>query len=115
MDTGIQKSKYHWGDVSCSINIKVNGGNISIVYTMVAYKSKMIHHEDDTLHLFTMRQNSNAYPREEKSCGDDSIIFIPDDRHVGDAVIAENTYHSSNKIYEIICSVLSSIHIGGAK
>ena len=45
VDTGILKSKYHWADISWIINIKVQGGNIEIFYSMIAYKLKVVHVE----------------------------------------------------------------------
>ena len=47
-------------------------GEIEIVYTMVAYKSKMMHDEDDTLHLSPMGQKSNGYPRRKNT-----VVMIP--------------------------------------
>ena len=63
MDTGIQKLKYHWVDVYLSIRIKVNGDNIEIFCTMVAYKFEVMHDEDDKIHLLPIIQKSYAYPR----------------------------------------------------
>ena len=77
MDTGIHKYKYHWSDVSWSIIIKVKGDNIAKLYTVVAYKLKSIHYEDDTIYLSPMIHNRNAYPKVEKNRGDDSIMYIP--------------------------------------
>ena len=62
-NTGFRKSKYHRTDVSWSIKTTVKGGNISIVYTMVSYKSNVMHVEDDTLNFSLMRQNINDYPK----------------------------------------------------
>ena len=64
-----------------------------------------MHDGDDTLHFLTMIHSINDYPKEENNCDDDSIMFLPDDGHVGDTVITENVDLSSN----------SSFHIGGAK
>ena len=64
MDTGIHKSKYHWGDVSWSTIIKVKSYTSAIVYTMVAYKLKVIDDEYDTHNFSLIRQNINLYPRE---------------------------------------------------
>ena len=102
MDTGIHKTKYHWAEVYLSITIKVIEDNIAILYTMIDYRLKVIHDDDDTLHLFPRIQNSNAYTKEENNCGDDSIMFLPYDGHMGDTVISENTDLSSNKIPESI-------------
>ena len=46
---------------------------------------------------------------------DDYIIFLTEDVHVCYTVFAENTYLSSNKIPEGTYSILSYLHIGGAK
>ena len=82
---------------------------------MVVYDLKLIHEEDDTLHLALMKHNTNAYPREENNCSDDSIMFLPDDRHMCDIVISKNTDLSSNKNFEIIYSILYSLNIGCEK
>ena len=47
--------------------------------------------------------------------GGDFITILPDDGHLGDTVIPENTDLSSNKIPEIRYLLLSSINIYGAK
>ena len=67
MDTGIHKSKYHWEDVSLSINIKVKEGNIPIVYSMLSYKLKVMHVEEDKLNLYPIRHNRNVYPGKDKT------------------------------------------------
>ena len=82
---------------------------------MVNYKFKVKHDEYNTLHLSSTAQNRNDYPMKENNCGDDYITFLPDDRHVCDAVISENIYLGSNKFSESIVLVLSFIHIGGEK
>ena len=84
-------------NVSWSIKIKVKGGNIEIVYTMLAYNFKVRHDEDDTLDLFIRIQNSNAYPRELKNWGKNSSLFLPDNRRLCDTFTAENTDLSRNK------------------
>ena len=91
------------------------GVNIEIVYTMVSYKLNVMYDEYDTLHFYPMRQNINDYPREENKCGDDSIMFLIDYRHVCDTKIDEDTDLISNEIYDIIYYLLPSTHIGGAK
>ena len=42
IDTGIHKSRYHRKNISCSIQIKYNRENITIVYNMFSYKLKDI-------------------------------------------------------------------------
>ena len=115
MDTSIHKSKYHRAYVYWSIKINAKGGNITIVYTMVAYKSKVIHVEDYTLNFSPIRQNTNGSPSKDTNCGDDSSTSIPDDWQLWDTVIPENTDLSSNKKFEIRDSVLSPLHISGTK
>ena len=63
---------------------------------VLSYKSKLMHVEDDTLSLQTIRQNRNGYPRKDNNGGDDSSSFLTDDGHLWDTVIPENTYLSSN-------------------
>ena len=58
---------------------------------MVAYKLKLMHDRYDTIHLYPMKQNTNAYNREENNCGDNSIMFFADEGHVCDTVIDEKT------------------------
>ena len=82
---------------------------------MLAYKLKAMHFEDDTLNLSPIRQNINAYPQEDNSCGDDSSLVIPGDWNFCDNVIAENPDLISNNINESRDSFISFIHIGGAK
>ena len=53
----------YWKGVSLSIKMNTKGGNMEIVYNMVAYKSKVIHVENYTLNSSPIRHNSNAYPR----------------------------------------------------
>ena len=55
--------KMSLGRFSWSIKIKVNGDNIIIFCTMVAYKLKVMHDEYDTLHFFPIIQNINYHPR----------------------------------------------------
>ena len=62
IDTGVYRSKYHWEDVSWSIKIKVKGGNIAIVYIMVAYRLKVMHDEYYILNFSSTRQNRHFYP-----------------------------------------------------
>ena len=74
------------------------GENIAIIYTMIDYKFKAVHDEDNTLSFYPMRQNIKAYPREENYFGDDSSMFTPDDEDMCDTIIYEKTYLSSNNI-----------------
>ena len=57
-----------------------------------------MHDEDDTLNFYPLRQNINAYIREEKNFGDDSSVFLPNDGHLGDTAVPENTYLGRDKI-----------------
>ena len=82
---------------------------------MVPYNLKVMNVEDDMINLPPIRQNRNAYPRGENNFGDDSSMVILDERNLCDTVIAENEYLVSNDITESRDSVLSYIHIGGAK
>ena len=115
IDTGIHKSKYHWADVSWNIMIKVKKYNIVSVSNIVPYKSKVIHVEYDIINFSPLIQNIDYYPREDNKYGDDFRMFIIDDGHLCDIVIAENIYIRRNKITERRDSVLSSLHIGGVK
>ena len=56
---------------------------------MVAYKLKVMHDADDTQDLSLMIHNSKANTREEKNCGDNSIIFLKYYGRVCDTVIVE--------------------------
>ena len=82
---------------------------------MIYYKLKVVHDEDGTLNFPPMRQNGKGYPREENNLGDDSSMCPPDDGDLRDTIIAENTNLINNNIPESIHSVLSYLHIGGAK
>ena len=42
-------------------------------------------------------------------------MFLPDDDNFFDTIIANNIYLSSNNIPEIVYSILSYLHISGAK
>ena len=66
MNTGKHKSKYHWAYVSLNIKIKVEGGNIDIVYTVVAYKLKVVHDEDDTLSFSLMKKKHQCISQGRK-------------------------------------------------
>ena len=48
------------------------GDIITIVYTMIDYKFKVMHDEDDTLNLSAMIHNGKAYAREENKLGCES-------------------------------------------
>ena len=52
-----------WQMFPLSLKINVKGGNTAIVYIVVAYKSKVMHVDYDTLNLFHIRHNINGYPR----------------------------------------------------
>ena len=54
--------------------------------------------EHDTLNLSPMRHIINAYPTGENNCGDDSSLLPPNDGHLCDTIISDNTDLSSNKI-----------------
>ena len=54
-------------------------------------------------------------PEKVKKRDNDSIIFLTDDSNICDIIIAEKKCLSSNNILESICSMLSSLKIGGAK
>ena len=82
---------------------------------MIDYKFKVIHYEEYTLNLFTMIQNGKDYPRGENNLGDYFSMFLTDDCNLCDTIIADNTDLRSDNITEIIDSVISSFHIGGAK
>ena len=47
-----------------------------------------------------------------KNCGDESIMILPYDGHLGDNIIYWNAYLNRNIIMEIRDLVLSYIHIG---
>ena len=79
---------------------------------MVAYKSKLIRVEDDTLNFSPIRYNSDSYPREDNKCGGYYSVVFTYDGHLWDTFISENTYIRNNIIPEIRDSVLSSLHIG---
>ena len=88
---------------------------MSIVYNMVAYKSKVMHVEDYTLNSSPIRHDSNAYPREYINGSDYSSRFLPDYRHLCETVIPENIYIISNNITESRYSVIPSPHNFGTK
>ena len=115
VDTVSHKSKYHWTDDSCSIQIKVNGGDIAIVYKMLAYTSKVMHVDDDTLNFFSIIWNNHVYPSVENSCGDGSCTVLPEGGCLCDTVVSEDSVFSSINMPTSIDSVLSSLHIGGTK
>ena len=64
----------------------------------ITYKSNVMHAEDNVLNLYPIRQKINAYPRKENNFGDDSSVFLLDDEHLGDTIIAGNIYLSGNII-----------------
>ena len=47
-----------------------------------------------------------------KKCGDDSSMVLPYEEHLGDTIIAGNTYISGNIIIESRELFLSYLHIG---
>ena len=49
---------------------------MEIVYNIVAYKSKVIHVEYDTLNVYPIRNKINAYPMEWNNCVDYSITIL---------------------------------------
>ena len=55
-----------------SIKTKVKGENIPKLYITGAYKLKVLNDKYDTMNFYHMRQNINAYTREEKI-----VVIIP--------------------------------------
>ena len=45
---------------------------------MIPYKSKVVHAEEDIIHLYPIRQKINSYTRKENNCGDDYIMVLLD-------------------------------------
>ena len=88
------------------------------MYNMVPYKLNVVHVEYGIQNLPPIRQNINAYPREQKKgkkCGADSSIVPLDDEHLCDTIISINTYISCNKTLEIRDSFRYNLHIGDVK
>ena len=71
--------------------------------------------EDYTLNLSPIRQNINAYPREDNFCSDDYSQFLQDDGHLHETAIPDNKDLGSNSIPKIRDSVLPSPRIAGTK
>ena len=90
-------------------------GNTEITYNMVAYKSRVIHVEYDTLNFCPTIYNRNAYPEEYNNVGYDSSMILIYYGNMGDTVIPENKYISSNNIHDSRDFFLFSIQIYGAK
>ena len=67
------------------------------MYNMIPYKSKMVHAEEYIIN-FSPIIHKKSHPRKENNYGDDSIMFILDDKHLGDIIIAGNTYLRGNRI-----------------
>ena len=65
---------------------------------MEAYNLNVVHDEDDTLNLSHIVQNINVYTRELNNRGDYTSMFIPDNRHLCDTIISENTDLRRNNI-----------------
>ena len=82
---------------------------------MVAYESKVMQDEDDTLNFSSIRKNSNTYSMKGRSYGYDYSTFIPVVGHLWDTVIPENTHARNNKIPEYRYLVLSSLCTDDAK
>ena len=71
--------------------------------------------EYDIIHLSPIGQNRKAYPREDKTCGDDSSISLIDYRKWCYTFIAANTDLIRNNIPENRYLVLYHLLIGGEK
>ena len=82
------------------------------MYNIIPYKLKSTNVEDDIINLSPVRQKIDSYHREENICGDDYIMVLIDNEHLGETTISGNTDLRGNMIMEIRDSVLSSIHIG---
>ena len=72
----------------------------------------MVNFEDDILNVFPIWKNRNYYPRKEDNCGDEPIIVLIYDDHLGDTIIYGNIDLIGNIILESRGLVLSSLHIG---
>ena len=81
---------------------------------MGAYKLKVMHAEDDTLDLFFIRHNGNAYPRLDNSWCDNYGTVIPYERWFYGTSIPEKADFRRKKPTRTN-SVLLSLHIGGTK
>ena len=82
---------------------------------MGPYIYKVVHVEINILNLPPILQNRNAYPREENCCDEYSRMVPVDDEHSCDTIISYNTDGRINSVPESRYSVLSYIHISGAK
>ena len=49
---------------------------------MIPYKSKVMHTEYDILNFSPIIQKINSYPRKENNYGDDSSMFLLDDKQM---------------------------------
>ena len=56
-----------------------------------------MHVEGAIIHFDHIRQNRNAYPMKEKNCSDDSSIVLLDEYHLGNTIVAGNTYLGGNR------------------
>ena len=73
---------------------------------MVAYKSKVVQFEYNTLNFSPRRHIINEYPMEDNNGSDNSSNFLTDDRHLSETVISDNIYQSISNSPEMIDSVL---------
>ena len=76
MDASIHKLKYHWVDFPWNIKIKVKGNNISIVYSVLVYKLKVIHDEYDTLNFTLWDITEINIPGKKKTVAMISLFFL---------------------------------------
>ena len=72
------------------MKVKFKGDDNETMYNMIPYKSKVIQVEYGILYFSPIRKNRNAYPSKENNCGDEYILFLVYDKHLGNTTIVEN-------------------------
>ena len=71
-----------------------------------------MHVENDIINVSPIIKNRNFYPGKENNCGNDYIMIILYDDHLGDTIISGNIDLSENIMMESRYLVLSSLKIG---
>ena len=66
---------------------------------MIPYKSKVVHDEEYIL-ISTLSDRKKSYPGKENNRGDDYIMILLYDEHLGDTIVSMNTDLSENIILE---------------
>ena len=88
-DIGAHKTGYHWTSDECKVQVKVNGNNAAIVYSMKA-QTKVMHIDYDSLNFFPVHWEGDIPSKEENSCAGGACKELPQGGCKCDVIVSEN-------------------------